>query len=238
MVPESLSLAAAFVTGIAGSAHCFGMCGGMAGAIGLRARLQSASAAGAFAHTGLYHVGRLSGYAVAGALVGATSGGLKQVIDLGAAQATLRIASGLLLILIAVRLVSRWNPLGLLERGGARFWSLLAPLRRLSGGRGSGSALMLGLLWGWLPCGLVYSMLAFAALSGSASGGAAILVAFGLGTLPALMTGSLLASQLQRLVQQRWPRMMTATLLAAFGLWTLAMPLAHTGWLSSSHVGH
>lgn len=229
MTPESLSLAAAFIAGVAGSAHCFGMCGGVAGALGLRARIKSPSAAGAFAHASLYHVGRLSGYALAGSLVGATSAGLQRMIDLGAVATTLRIASGLLLVLVALRLVSRWNPLRLLEHGGARFWSMLAPLRRYTGGSGPGSALLLGMLWGWLPCGLVYSMLAFAALSGSAAGGAAILLAFGLGTLPALLTGTLLASQLQRWLQLRWPRRAAGMLIAAFGIWTMALPLWHMG---------
>lgn len=227
MVPDSLDVAAAFVAGVAGSAHCFGMCGGMAGALGLRARMRSASPAGAFAHASLYHVGRLSGYALTGALVGANSATLQGLIDLGALGAMLRIASGLLLLLVAVRVMSRWNPLSLLERVGARFWSLLAPLRSRSGGSGAGSALMLGMLWGWLPCGLVYSMLAFAALSGNATRGAAILLAFGLGTLPGMLTGTLLASQLQRLLGHGWPRYAGGLLIAAFALWTLALPVLH-----------
>lgn len=219
---NALSLSAAFIAGIAGSAHCFAMCGGLAGALGMRARATAASPRSAFTNALSYHVGRLSGYAVAGAICGLIGATLQAVLDLARLGAGLRVASGVLLVLIALRTLSPWNPLRWLETIGAKFWRRLQPLT-LGTGRLAGptQGIALGFLWGWLPCGLVYSMLLFAALSGNALNGAAILLAFGLGTLPSMLTSSVLASQMHRLVQSRWPRLASGVLLLVFGAWMI-----------------
>jgi sulfite exporter TauE/SafE len=228
---SSISLAAAFIAGIAGSAHCFAMCGGLAGALGMRARLQSANAGTAFSNALSYHAGRLSGYTVAGAICGLIGASLQAVLDLARVGTALRIASGVLLMLIALRMLSPWNPLRWLEILGAKFWRRLQPLtlgtQKLTGHT---HAIALGFLWGWLPCGLVYSMLLFAALSGDALNGAAILLAFGLGTLPSMLTSSVLASQMQRVLQSRWPRFASGVLLLIFGAWMI--------WISLPAPGH
>ena len=225
---SAVALSAALVAGIAGSAHCFAMCGGMAGALGMRARATAANAAGAFFNAGAYQVGRIGGYATVGAIVGLAGASLQPLFDLVRFGAALRIASGALMILIALRILIRWNALGAVERLGARFWTKLQPLaQRAARSEGRGRALMLGFLWGWLPCGLVYSMLMFAAASGNPAQGAAIMAAFGVGTLPSMLTSSLLASQLQRMLARRWPRIVSGLLLIAFGVWMTAMPLLH-----------
>jgi sulfite exporter TauE/SafE len=231
-----VSLSAAFVAGVAGSTHCFAMCGGMAGALGMRARASAAGAAAAF-NAGLYQVGRIAGYSAAGALFGFAGAKLQHMFDLLRIGAVLRVTSGVLLILIALRLLVRWNALGAVERLGARFWSRLQPLaRRVARAQGRGRALLLGLLWGWLPCGLVYSMLMFAAASSDALYGASIMGAFGLGTLPSMLTSSLLAAQAQRLLAQRWPRTVSGVLLIAFGCWMIAAPLLHATAPGAGHV--
>jgi sulfite exporter TauE/SafE len=225
---SAITLSAAFVAGIAGSTHCFAMCGGMAGALGMRARATAANAAGAFVNASAYQVGRIAGYAIVGALFGFAGATLQSMFDLMRVGAALRIASGLLLILIALRILIRWNALGAVERLGARFWAKLQPLaQRAARSKGRGRALMLGLLWGWLPCGLVYSMLMFAATSGDALQGALLMTAFGLGTLPSMLSSSLLASQLQRVLAQRWPRIVSGLLLIVFGVWMIAAPILH-----------
>ena len=146
----------------------------------------------------------------------------------------LRIASGVLLLLIAVRMLSPWNPLGWLETLGAKFWRRLQPLTQKSGAlSGQAQALALGFLWGWLPCGLVYSMLLFAALSGDALHGGAILLAFGLGTLPSMLTSTVLASQVQRCLRNRWPRFASGILLLLLGAWMIWISLP-----AAEHVHH
>jgi uncharacterized protein len=224
---SAISLGAALVAGIAGSTHCFAMCGGIAGALGMRATAMNP--AGAFVNAATYQFGRICGYTIVGLIFGLVGATLQSTFDLLRIGATLRIASGVLLILIALRILMRWNPLATLERLGARFWSMLQPLvQRAARSQGFGRTLLIGLLWGWLPCGLVYSMLMFAATSGDALQGAAIMAAFGVGTLPSMLTSSLLASQLHRLLAQRWPRLVSGVLLILFGVWMIAMPLAPT----------
>lgn len=233
-MPDStaaIGLSAAFIAGVAGSAHCFAMCGGLAGALGMRARSTATSPHSAFTNTLSYHVGRLGGYAMAGAICGLIGATLTAVLDLARVGVVLRIASGVLLMLIALRMLSPWNPLRWLETLGAKFWRRLQPFTLGTGKlTGHTHAVALGFLWGWLPCGLVYSMLLFAALSGHALNGAAILLAFGLGTLPSMLTSSVLASQVQRFLKGRWPRFASGALLLLFGAWMI--------WVSIPAAGH
>lgn len=234
---DTLTLGAAFIAGLAGSTHCFAMCGGMAGALGLRARATAATASSAFFNASAYQFGRIGGYALAGALVGLAGAALQSTFDLLRIGAALRIASGVLLILIALRMLIHWNALDALERLGARFWSTLQPLARSAARtEGVARALALGFLWGWLPCGLVYSMLAFAATSGDALHGAATMAAFGAGTLPSMLTSTLLAAQVQRLLAQRWARIATGLLLLAFGVWIAATGLTPGHEHPAGHV--
>jgi hypothetical protein len=228
---DAISLSAAFIAGIAGSAHCFAMCGSLAGAFGMRAR---AVGGGAFGNALSYHVGRLSGYTVAGAICGLLGATLQAVLDLARIGSWLRIASGVLLLLIAFRILSPWNPLRWLETLGAKFWRQLQPITQKTGALdGRTQAVALGFLWGWLPCGLVYSMLLFAALSGNAFEGGAILLAFGLGTLPAMLTSTVLASQVQGLLRNRWPRFASGVLLLLLGAWMIWISLP-----AAEHVHH
>lgn len=223
---DAISLSAALVAGLAGSAHCFAMCGSLAGAFGLRAR----SVGNALS----YHVGRLSGYTLAGVISGLLGATLQAVLDLASIGSWLRIASGVLLLLIAFRMLSPWNPLRWLETLGAKFWRGLQPLTHKTGTlSGRTQAIALGFLWGWLPCGLVYSMLLFAALSGNALHGGAILLAFGLGTLPAMLASTVLAAQVQQLLRNRWPRFASGVLLLLLGTWMIWISLP-----AAEHMHH
>ncbi|HEX7012771.1 MAG TPA: sulfite exporter TauE/SafE family protein [Steroidobacteraceae bacterium] len=211
----ALTLSAAFLAGLAGSGHCFAMCGGFAAAIGMRA--QAASGRALFS-AAIYHAGRLSGYAVAGALAGLLGSTLQRLPLPGIAMA-LRVASGALLVLLGLRLLLAHNGLRWIEGLGARFWRLLQPLARFaSTGNEKWRGALLGFLWGWLPCGLVYSTLLFAALNGRAAGGAGIMLAFGLGTLPSMLTSTLLASKVLHWSRQRGLRLAFGSLLIACGV--------------------
>lgn len=217
----SISLVAALLAGLAGSGHCFAMCGGMAGALGMRAAKAETGSA-RMVHTLLYQTGRLSGYAMAGALCGWLGSSLQLVSTGTPLFAALRIGSGILILLVAVRLALRWNLLGWLERLGARLWTVIRPVAARSAGRVTKlDSLTLGLLWGWLPCGLVYSMLLFAALSHEALAGAAIMIAYGLGTMPSMLGTSLFAGQLQSVLTRPLARTASAVLLSGFGLWMI-----------------
>ncbi len=177
--------AAAFALGLLGSGHCVAMCGGIATALEAAAAPEvprGALRAG-------YQAGRLSGYAAAGALAGGVGAGLFAVAEGQAALAVSRMFAAAMLLLLGLYLSGAWRgPLAALERAGLRLWQAVAPLRRrLLPVRGPGGAWRMGLLWGFLPCGLVYSALALALAAGSAGGGALTMLAFGAGTLPAVL---------------------------------------------------
>jgi sulfite exporter TauE/SafE len=227
------TLLAALIAGFAGSAHCFGMCGGVAGALGMRARQNSASPFQGSLRALLYHVGRIGGYASVGAIGGAFGHSAHWALSLTRFEAALRITAGVLTLLIAVRLLTRWNAFAPLERLGARLWIKLQPVsRRASLSNHWSGSLATGLLWGWLPCGLVYSVALMTFTTASALDGAAVMVAFGLGTLPMMASASLLlAGAWPKLTQKHWFRATAATVLFVCGTWTIVA----TQWTHSSH---
>lgn len=210
--------------------HCVVMCGGMASALGIRARAHSRDSLCAFVEALLYQMGRVSGYVVAGVIFGTLSAATVHAIDLVLPTLVLRVASGVLIALVGLRQLLSWNPLAWIERWGARFWRCIQPVAQQAAQQsGPGQALTLGFLWGWLPCGLVYSMLLLAAMSGSASMGGGVMLAFGLGTLPSMLTSSLLASRLQRVLSKRLPKAVGSVLLLAAGVWMIAGTLQMAG---------
>lgn len=232
----------AFLAGLAGSAHCFGMCGGMAGALGMRARVNSSSATSTALRATLYHVGRIGGYASVGAIGGAFGHSAHWALELTRFEGMLRAAAGVLTLLIAVRILTRWNAFAWLERAGARLWTRLQPLtkRALTSGHWSGH-LAVGLLWGWLPCGLVYSVAIMSMTANGAAAGSAVMVAFGLGTLPAMLSSSILAGALPQLPQRTWFRHATGTAMLIFAAWMIigaASPIhtmhEHQGTISNN----
>ncbi len=221
----SIGLAAAFIAGLAGSVHCLAMCGGVSGALGMRARRVGAGPARTFMHNASYQIGRVGSYTLAGALCGGFGAMLATLADLSSLTRIVRMLAGLLLIGIALRVLVGWRLFGALESLGARVWMRLSPLARSANPQHLGGSLLLGALWGWLPCGMVYSMLIFASLSGSALQGAATLLMFGVGTWPAMLGGSLLSAQIGRFSAARGLHTVAGALLLAFGVLTLLAPL-------------
>lgn len=211
------TLGAALLIGLVGSVHCLGMCGGIAGALG-QALPPGRSVATAL-HPGLYSLGRITSYALAGGAVGAIGHGFASASGLGIA---LRVAAGLLMIGIALHVGGVWNGMALLERAGLGVWRRLLPWAgRLGRPDRPSRVFAIGMLWGWLPCGLVYSALATASTTGTAASGALFMLGFGLGTLPAVVFASTLGSTSRELLRSRATRRAAALLLALFGLWTL-----------------
>jgi len=222
-------LGAALAAGLAGSAHCIAMCGGMAGALGMRARSTAATPHAAACQATLYQIGRVSGYTLAGALVGTFSHGARWFMQLAGATVLLRVAAGVLTLLLAVRMLTGRNLLAPLERAGMHLWRYLQPLTQRTAHRTDWYAsLLLGLVWGWLPCGMVYSVLLISATSGSTAAGAATMASFGLGTLPAMLVSSLLVTRVPR-VSGPVLRVASGVLLGLFGTWMLVQPLLHVG---------
>lgn len=234
---DGVAMSAALVAGLIGSAHCFGMCGGIAGAMGMAAAQNGVRGGRLGLQATLYNVGRISSYVVAGVIVGLLGSALGDMIDLPSWSLWLRGITGLVLVLLGLQIAFGWRLLTFLERGGARLWRRLSPLAgRLLGKRGAINALGLGMLWGWLPCGLSYSMLLIAATTGTAVGGGAIMLAFGLGTLPSMIGASYAGGRIGGLPGGRRTRVIAGLLIALMGIWTAAVPMRHIG--SGGHDGH
>lgn len=224
-MPDSGYLAL-FLVGLLGGTHCVGMCGGIVGAL-------SMGAAPRWSMHLAYNAGRIASYTAAGAIVGwlgATGSGLAGQLPL---RLALYLFANLMLVAMGLYLLGATRVLAFTERAGQHLWRRLQPLtRRFLPAVRPLQAFPLGLLWGWLPCGLVYSALATALASGSAQRGAAAMLAFGLGTLPNLLLAGMLLARLRGLVQQRWLRSLSGLAVAGFGIYGLALWLAmvERGW--------
>nr|WP_269807470.1 sulfite exporter TauE/SafE family protein [Pseudomonas sp. NMI795_08] len=220
-------LGSALVLGLLGGGHCLGMCGGLMGALTLaippeqrsrRLRLLLA-----------YNLGRILSYAAAGLLLGLAGVALaSSPLAIG-----LRVVAALLLIAMGLYLAGWWSGLTRIEALGRGLWRHIQPLAtRLLPVSSLPRALLLGALWGWLPCGLVYSTLLWAASQGDALHSAALMLAFGVGTWPVLLATGLAAERVGSVLRKRGVRMAGGVLVILFGLWT--MPGPHQHWL----MGH
>jgi sulfite exporter TauE/SafE len=220
-------LLSALILGVLGGGHCLGMCGGLMGALTLaippeqRARRLQLLLA--------YNLGRICSYALAGLLLGLAGWALAS----SPAALALRVVAGLLMIVMGLYLAGWWSGLTRIEALGRGLWRFIQPLtRRFMPVTSLPRALVLGGLWGWLPCGLVYSTLLWAASQGNALHSAALMFTFGLGTLPVLIATGLAAERLTALLRRQGIRMAGGVLVILFGLWTLPGP--HQHWL----MGH
>ena len=225
---HELTLVTVFLAGLLGSTHCVAMCGGIATALG------ATRATGArMWQPLLYQVGRIGSYAIAGAIVGAAGAAAGVGFAISHWGEILRLATALVVVIIGVDIAigtagrARW--LRAPERLGAILWRRIAPAARAvlptaPSARALALALALGLLWGWVPCGLVYSAPFAAAVTGSATRGSSTMIAFGLGTIPALIGLSYAGSRLPQR-DGTFARLLGAMIVAC-GLWTATMPIA------------
>jgi len=220
-------LVSALILGLLGGGHCLGMCGGLMGALTLAIPAQQRSRRLRLLLA--YNLGRILSYATAGYLLGLAGWALEN----SPLAMLLRVLAALLLIAMGLYLAGWWHGLTRIEAIGRGLWRHLQPLAsRLLPVSRLPQALLLGALWGWLPCGLVYSTLLWAASQGSALDSALLMLAFGLGTWPVLLASGLAAERLLGLLRQRGIRAAAGLLVILFGLWSLPGP--HQHWL----MGH
>jgi sulfite exporter TauE/SafE len=216
-MPE-LSLYAAFLTGLLGGAHCVGMCGGIVAAMSF----QSPGAAQPYVFHLAYNAGRLASYVLVGALAGLVGSAAFLSDSLFPLQKGLYILAQVVLILLGLYLAGLNQTVLVLERAGGHLWRRIQPLLgRLMPIRGLGQALLAGAAWGWLPCGLVYSVLVSALASGGGVQGGMLMLAFGLGTLPNLLLMGWAAESLRRFTRQVWFRRLAGFSVAGMGVWGL-----------------
>jgi sulfite exporter TauE/SafE len=205
---NELSFLSAFAIGIAGGVHCFGMCGG----ITLAMRTASPPTQPHFPFALSYHLGRITSYTLAGAITGFF--GSMVSTSSTAVSSSLQWFSIVMLVLMALYVGQWFRGLVVLEKAGHTIWKLIRPLStRFIPFKTPLHALPYGFIWGWLPCGLVYSTLTWSLASCSALDGALIMFAFGLGTLPNMLLASMAASHISALFKHKLTRQLVAVLL-------------------------
>ncbi len=230
-MPELLSFFTALSLGLLGGAHCLGMCGGIMGALTMAIGPQEYTKK--LCIMAAYNVGRISSYLLIAVIFSWFANTLTDYFLLG----FMRFVAGILLIFMGLYLANWWRGLVALERVGAVVWQYIQPWgKSLLPVKYSWQALLLGCIWGWLPCGLVYTALAYASTSSTLTQAAVTMLGFGLGTLPAVVAGGLMAERFSRWVKHTWLRRSFGVLIIVFGLWTLYMASMHAHSAHASAV--
>jgi len=207
----------AFLAGLLGSGHCFGMCGGIAGSLGA---LSGASNRGIVLPALQFNVGRMLGYTILGAIAAGVLGAAGEIMALKPLGKWLRGLTALMVLLIGLRFLLDWRGLDAIEKGGAGLWRRIAPFAaRISQRRDWIGRFGLGICWGFLPCGLVYTVLVTAASTGSVLAGASTMFAFGAGTLPAMLGLTAAAPALSAFLSDRFVRRIVGFSLVVLALW-------------------
>ena len=214
-----LVLLAALTSGLLGGLHCAAMCGGIA------TGLSSTAPGGGWNGALQLNLGRIAGYVLAGAIVGTFGHGLVSVLRDPWIGVALRTLVGAALVVVALRLLGVRALPGFLSRPGTRAWGWLRPLqRRLLPADTPARRLGIGALWGWLPCGLSFSLLTVAWLQAHPRNSALTMLAFGLGTLPVMLPLTWSGQRVGRWLQQPGLRATAAAVVLAMGLLTVAAP--------------
>ena len=223
-------LIAALLMGFFGSPHCLGMCGGLVTAFGLSMKDVSPTKRRALVVT--YHLGRLTSYAFLGLMAGLIGTTVLEPLMKG--NSTPRILLGLVLVFVGVTMLGA-PFLKNLERFGMRFWQYLSPLRQKVFPLNTfPRALTAGLLWGFLPCGLVYGALLIAVVAHNPLSGAALMFVFGLGTVPMLVATHETVGWLRDKIGRFRLRQLNGAVMVLSGLAVVFVPIA----MSSMHGGH
>ncbi|MCG8434171.1 MAG: sulfite exporter TauE/SafE family protein [Gammaproteobacteria bacterium] len=208
---------AALVAGLFGSGHCTAMCGGIAGAI-------CCHGANNRSHILVYNLGRILSYTVAGFLAGALGNFLSSAFEWQLLSVNARIATGLVMVLIGLTIATQWRMPAAITKKLKSLWSPMANIAgRLRGNNSYASTLLMGILWGWLPCGLTYAMLLAAAASADAVQGGLVMLCFGLGTLPAMLLIGISAARVRGWLNARGIQQTIGALVIVFGTWTAAV---------------
>ena len=228
------TVAGAFAFGLLASGHCLLMCGGIAGALGAVTTRRKDAGTPWLLLAG-YQLGRITSYAAAGVLIGSIGAGIVHFLDQESVRIALRWLTALVFAALALNLLRSGR--GLDFALGHSVWARLAPIaRRFVPVRTWPHAFALGTLWGWMPCGLVYSMLLVAALGANPLQSAAIMLAFGLGTVPAVLAGAFGAQRAMRWFAQPRFRTGVAGLFFAFAILTASGPwIAAHGMAAAAH---
>ena len=247
---DYLLLITAFLLGFLGSPHCAGMCGGIIGVLHNATAELGNSKKQQIGYSLAFNGGRLFSYAVAGMIAATLGSSLIALIGAQRSHAVMQMTAGGFMLVLGLSISGWWSGLNRIESFGYKFWRRLQPLtRHFIPIRGRTQALLLGTLWGWLPCGLVYSALVLVLASGNALQGGLTMLAFGLGTLPMMALIGLSADKISRWRTNSTIRSVMGGVIMLFGIVTFiglftpeshgALPHAEQpGSVNSQAAGH
>ncbi len=213
----------AFMVGLLGGVHCVGMCGGIISALSFAGENKK-NTANRSALTLLlgYNAGRILSYTIMGGLMGGVGWLVNFWSNIHALQMILQFIAALFMLSLGLYISGWWTGLSRVEKTGAKLWQWIQPMaKKLLPVKTPSQALSLGLLWGWLPCGLVYSVLVWSVSTASFQQGALLMLSFGLGTLPNLMAMGVFADRLKQLTQNKKIRQFAGSVVIFFALWHL-----------------
>jgi len=214
-----------FLIGLLSAVHCFGMCGGIVGALtmSLQPEIRTRTSR-LFYYSLAYNMGRLASYMAAGLLVGWLGNTLITLLAPQQGLPIMRIIAALIVIFLGLYLGGWFPRLAIIERMGTPVWKKLQPLgQRLLPVKSPYQAFLFGVIWGWLPCGLVYYALLLALSEGSAINAAIFMLMFGLGTLIPMLMASMLAGRLNHLRKSVIMQRVSGGLLILMGVVSLTL---------------
>ncbi len=225
----SLTFTSAFLLGFFSTIHCIGMCGGIIGALSLGLPPEIRNRKSRLFHFILsYNIGRLLSYSTAGLIAGAVGTGVLQNSGFTYGHGILRAAGVFMMVIIGIYLMGWLPQLASIEKIGGPVWKKLEPFgRKLMPVTTISKALVYGLIWGWLPCGLVYFVLIWALTTGSAINGALTMLAFGAGTLPSLLAAGFMASWITRFSRSAATRQIVGMIIIIMAIGSIFIPMEH-----------
>ncbi len=226
---DPINFTSAFLLGLFSTVHCIGMCGGIIGALSLSLPVEVRNnKARLFAFVASYNIGRILSYSLAGLIAGAVGGGVLTSTGLGQNHTMLQYVGVAMMVAIGIYLTGWLPQLAMVEKIGLPLWKKLEPVgRKLLPASTLSKALAYGMIWGWLPCGLVYFVLIWALTAGDAFRGALIMLGFGLGTLPTLLTAGFMTSWMTRFAKNPAARVTVGLLIIAMAIGSLFIPMEH-----------
>lgn len=222
-----LTYTSAFLLGLFSTIHCVGMCGGIIGALSLSlpAEIRNNKARMLMFIT-TYNSGRILSYSFAGLVAGAIGTGVLASAGFDQGHAVLRAIGVAMMVAIGLYLAGWLPQLAVVEKIGVPVWKKLEPVgRKLLPVASLPKALAYGVIWGWLPCGLVYFVLLWALTAGNAVEGALTMLAFGIGTMPTLLTTGFMTSWLTRFARSSRARQVVGLLIIAMAVGSLYLPM-------------
>lgn len=224
-----ITFISAFFVGLFSTVHCLGMCGGIIGALTFslpepirnnRWRL--------IPYVSAYNIGRVSSYCLAGALAGGLGGGILELLP-SYGHLVLQLFASALMIGIGLYLAGWFPAFAKIEHIGKPVWKKLEPIsQKLIPVKSPSHAFLFGVVWGWLPCGLVYTALIWSTTASSAKDGALLMLAFGVGTLPAVMIAGILTGWFTRLIRSPYVRPIIGIIIIIVALITGYLALLHS----------